>query len=77
MESIQQVAEQFIRNVSAIDITEGLSGAWEEARRQSGAFVCRLTENKLMYLDAALFGDRSLRKNWTIEHSDEQHELLT
>jgi len=77
MESIQQVAEQFIRNVSAIDITEGLSVALEEAGRQTGAFVCRLMEHKLMELDTALFGDRSLRKNWTVEHKDVPRELLT
>lgn len=77
MESIQQIAEQFIRDTGAIDITQGLTGALERARHLAGAFICRLLEHKLMEMDQAVFEERSLRKDWTVEHKDVTRELLT
>jgi len=77
MESIQQIAEQFIREVVAIDITEGLTGALAEAGQLAGAFICRTMEHKLLEIDQALFEAPSLRKGWVVEHRDVPRELLT
>lgn len=77
MESIQQIAEQFIIETGAIDITQGLTGALEKARHLTGAFICRVMEHKLMEIDKALLETPSLRKGWVIEHRDVPRELLT
>lgn len=77
MESIQQIAEQFINEIVAIDITEGLTDAMSKAGELAGAFVCRVMEHKLSEIDQAVFETRNLRKGWVVEHKDVPRELLT
>lgn len=77
MESIQQIAEQFISESIAIDITLGLTKALETAKQVTSTFICRLMEEKLTEMDTAIFEARSLRKNWVVEHKNVQRQLLT
>lgn len=77
MESIQQIIEQFIKEASTIDITEGLTTTLEKTKRLTDTFICRLLEEKLMEGDRVLFEQPRLRKGWTVEQKDVGRQVLT
>ena len=77
MESIQKIVENFIKEIVAVDITEGLTDALSKANQLSGEFICRVMEHKLTEIDQALLETPSLRKGWVVEHRDVPRELLT
>jgi len=77
MESIQQIAEKFIQEVLAADITVGLSDCLEQLKANSNQFICQVVEQKLVELDTVIFENPRYRPNWTVEHKDVSRELLT
>lgn len=77
MEIIQQIVEQFIKEIVAVDITEGLTDALSKTKQLTGEFICQVMEHKLTEIDQALLETPSLRKGWVVEHRDVPRELLT
>lgn len=77
MESIQQIADKFIREVLEVDILEGLTPSLEAMNELSKAFICRATEHKLQEADEAIFECRNLRHDWCVEHKGVAREQLT
>jgi hypothetical protein len=77
MESIQQIAEKFIREVMAVDICTGLTGCLERLKASSSQFICQVVEQKLVEMDEVNFANPRYRQNWTVEHKNVPRELLT
>ena len=77
MESIQQIAEKFIRNVVGVDLCEGLTEGLEKLKEASSQFICQVVEQKLVELDTVLFENPRYRPNWIVEHRAVPREVLT
>ena len=77
MESIQQIAEKFIREIMSVNICDGLTESLEAMGRLANETICRVTEHKLAEMDQAIYDNRNLRRNWVVEHKDVPRELLT
>ncbi|MEA4890866.1 MAG: hypothetical protein VB070_15525 [Clostridiaceae bacterium] len=63
MESIQQIAEKFIKDVLSVDLCEGLTGGLEKPKEVSNQFICQVAEQKLVELDTVIFENPRYRSN--------------
>lgn len=77
MESIQQIAEKFIREIMGIDICQGLTPSLEEVKQRTDTFLCRFLEHRLEEMDQAIYENRNLRRAWVVERKADGRELLT
>jgi hypothetical protein len=77
MESIQQIAEKFIKAIVAIDICEGLTEGLEKMKQLADKTICRMAEHKLEEIDEALYVKSNLRRGWCVEHKNVPRELLS
>ena len=77
MESIQQIAENFINKMIEVDMCEGVSGSLEKMKDIADEAICRISEQKLQEMDQAIFNNRNLRRNWVVERKEVPRELLT
>lgn len=55
MESIQQIAENFINKMIEVDMCEGVSGSLEKMKDIADEAICRISEQKLQEMDLIWF----------------------